>query len=420
MIHIELPLSKSQINRTLIAIAGQGNLSRWLSEHAEINSSGCRDTRLLVEALVNFQNGTSKIDFQDAGTPCRLFTAFAAAKFKSAICIGGNASLNNRSISPLVEALTLMGANIRYTTKEGYPPIVIENGIHHWQDVRISTAVSSQFASALLLIAPIFNGIKKLTLTEISHSQSYVDLTLHLLRTLGIDIEDQYLKDTREITLSGTYNEIPHPTPELLELEADWSSAAFFYPLLLGMKNTDSMVLVGLRLHSTQGDAQLATLGNLLGIQTTAHPNGVFIQRFDSSSHEKQEILSVDLKDNPDLVPALVVGCCILGKSITLKGIENLRYKECDRIAALQDNLAPLGCSLEQWNNDDSADLWHLNASNRSFPDSMCIDTKEDHRIAMAFASLKNWIPQLTFSDSNCVEKSFPNYWDQWKKCTFE
>jgi 3-phosphoshikimate 1-carboxyvinyltransferase len=423
MIHIELPLSKSQVNRALIAVAAKGNLLPWLSEHPEIAAQGCRDTRLMAEALQKHKAGFQSVDFQDAGTPCRLFTAYAAAQFTQPITISGNNSLQSRAISPLVDALITMGARITYLNNVGYPPITIQKGIDQWQDVAISTSVSSQFASALMLIAPLFSGSKKITLTQNTHSQSYVDLTLNLLQSMGVDVEEEYIDDTRAITLCGSFDQIPLPSADQLELEADWSSAAFFYPLLLGLADTNSIVLEGLQLHSHQGDVQLAVLGNLLGIQTSEHPNGVLLYRTDTLSslqdHNSEETMFVDLKDNPDLVPALVVGWCILGKSVVIKGIDNLRYKECDRIAALQQNLAGLDCSLERWD-DDSSDLWHLDASNRSFPVSLHIDTKEDHRIAMAFSALQPWIEALTFSDSHCVEKSFPNYWGQWKKCTFD
>lgn len=423
MIHIELPLSKSQVNRALIAFAGQSNLLPWLSEHPEITTQGCRDTRLMVEALLKHATGQQSVDFLDAGTPCRLFTAYAAAKFKTPITITGNDSLNQRSISPLVDALTQMGAEIAYLGKTGYTPITIQKGIVQWNNVYISTEVSSQFASALLLIAPLFPNTKEITLTNSSHSHSYIDLTLHLLQEMAINIEEEFIGNTKKISLQGTYKQVSQPVPQPLKLETDWSSAAFFYPLLLGLNDTNSILLKGLDLYSDQGDVHLTALGHLLGIETKEHPKGVVIKRFKSNSippidHNKQNI-KVNLKNNPDLVPALVIGWCILGISVVIEGIENLRFKECDRIEALQENLMGLGCKLEQLG-DQSRDLWRLDASNRTFPNSLHINAREDHRIAMAFSSLQNWIPTLTFSDVHCVEKSFPKYWEQWKKCTFE
>jgi len=423
MISIELPLSKSQLNRGLIVLAAQGNLKNWLSENPDITPKGCRDTRLLIEALLKHIEGEDAADFMDAGTPYRLFTAFAAAQFKRPMTLSGNRSLKSRKISPLVEALTAMGAKITYPEIQGYPPIFIETGIQQWTDVQISISVSSQFASSLLLIAPLFPDAKRITLTEISHSQSYVDLTIQLLQSLGIDVISTYGREGREISIHGSYDKMNVVGRDQLALEADWSAAAFFFPLLLGLKKTDTLLLEGLSLNSPQGDRQLATLGQLLDIESTAHPSGVVIKRVvdlqDWQQNLGDEIPLIDLQNNPDLVPALVVGWCILGQSIMIQGIENLRYKECDRIAALQQNLAGLGCTLEQWSDGD-ADLWHLNAAHRQFPAALHIDTKEDHRMAMAFSALQPWINTLTFSDTRCVEKSFPNYWEQWKKCTFE
>ena len=182
------------------------------------------------------------------------------------------------------------------------------------------------------------------------------------------------------------------------------------------------MLLEGLNLESRQGDVQLKTLGLLLGIETSEHEEGAVLRRINDTEEllqdSEDETMFVPMQDNPDLVPAMVVGWCILGKSVILQGIENLKYKECDRIAALQGNLAGINCSLEPW--AEAEDLWMLNASNRTFPTSLHIETLDDHRIAMAFSALKPWVKDLTFSNTECVEKSFPNYWDQWKKCTFE
>ena len=422
MIRIELPLSKSQINRALIIVAAKGNLSEWLNQNPDIAKRGCRDTRLLIEALSQFAEDESTVDFYDAGTPCRLFTAFAASNLKRALTITGNASLCNRRISPLLDALTQMGAHIEYHNVAGYPPFSLQKSVEQWQDVQISVAVSSQFASALLLVAPLFSGTKKITLTEISHSQTYVDLTIHCLKNIGIEVNSTYVRETREISILGTYDSVPHPSRELLELESDWSSAAFFYPLLLGLKTKTCFLLEGLKLDSRQGDSQLKTLGLLLGIETREHAEGAVICRIDNTQElledSEDETLFVPLHDNPDLVPALVVGWCILGKSVMLQGIENLKFKECDRIAALQENLSRLNCTLEPW--AETEDLWYLDASNRTFPAALQVETHDDHRIAMAFSALKPWIQDLSFSNVECVEKSYPHYWEQWKKCTFE
>ena len=436
MIHIELPLSKSQVNRALIIMASKGNLTTWLSDNPDLISRGCRDTRLLIEALCKHSQGDSVVDFQDAGTPSRLFTAFAATQFNKPIQITGNQSLQGRKISPLVEALRSMGASIEYCGKEGFPPIHIQKRIEQWRDVQISAAVSSQFASALILMSPMYSGSKKITLTEITHSQGYVDLTIQSLKQIGIEISSKYVRETREIVVDGSYETIVTPTREQLNLEADWSAAAFFYPLLLGLKKVNSILLEGLNAQSEQGDVHLQWLGNLLDINTIQHPEGVVIQRSasnyeipeesddgsDEEPHDEEphdELMLVDLGNNPDLVPALVVGWCIQGKSMILQGIENLRYKECDRIAALQNNLKGIHCTLEPWH-DGGEDMWLLNAENRLFPSQLHIETYEDHRIAMAFSALSPWVQDLTFSNSHCVEKSFPSYWEQWKKCTFE
>jgi 3-phosphoshikimate 1-carboxyvinyltransferase len=461
---IDLPLSKSLLNRALIAIAAQGNLSIWLDENAKIVNNGCRDTRLLIAALNAKQaNNHSEHYFQDAGTPSRLFTAFAAAHFTGPCKIIGNTSLNSRSIEPLVSALTAMGADIQYCDQIGFTPILIRQGIKAWTDVRISASVSSQYTSALLLIAPLFPGTKKITIVDGTHSQAYIDMTVDFLNRIDIETNNVSSDTERCITIHGEYHN-SNKTIHSNLLESDWSSAAFFYPLLLGMPNDIAFELLGLRMsnsmgdakrniseldsddpigeaelatneQSFQGDAELHNLGTYLGINSKKTDNGILISRNPRVTEgivspmtmqltneeilQRSDTLRINLKNNPDLVPALVVGWCILGKSVIIGGIHNLRYKECDRISALQDNIKALGCSLTQVG-EELEDQWVLNCSDRYFPAQCHINTQSDHRIAMAFSALKPWIEALSFTDAECVEKSFPQFWEQLKKCTFE
>ena len=447
-IQINLPVSKSLLNRALIAIAGQGNLKSWLEDNSNIVAKGCRDTQLLINALTkdNSAGESSTYYFQDAGTPCRLYTAFAAANFTSPCQITGNESLNSRSIEPLVTALIAMGADISYSDRVGYTPIFINAGITEWSDVTISAAVSSQYASALLLMAPMFKGEKKLIITDSSHSQAYIEMTVHLLNHLGI--ETSSLNEGTElcITINGDYRSSNTPI-DLEILESDWSSAAFFYPLLLGMSKDASIELLGLKMSnsqtakdlalegskikSSQGDSAMCVFGNFLGIETIETEKGILINRHpieinktlaflaDDEILDHDQTLRIDLKNNPDLVPALVVGWCILGKSAIISGIHNLRFKECDRILAIQENIKGLGCTLTMLGSVED-DRWILNCSGRFFPAQLHIDTQSDHRIAMAFSALKPWIAALSYTDTTCVEKSFPQFWEQLKKCTFD
>ena len=443
-IQINLPVSKSLLNRALIAIAGQGNLKSWLENNANIVANGCRDTQVLINALTQENTGeSSTYYFQDAGTPCRLFTAFVAANFTSPCQIAGNESLNSRSIEPLVTALIAMGADISYSDRVGFTPISINRGITAWQDVTISAALSSQYASALLLIAPLFVGIKRIIITDNTHSEAYLEMTVQLLNRLGIETSSVKEGTALCITINGDYQSSNTPI-DLDILESDWSSAAFFYPILLGMPKDSTFELLGLKMSqsqldtnlalmgkSAQGDAIMCELGNHLGIKSIATENGILISRQNSHINPTPEFLEddeiiahdqtlhINLKNNPDLVPALVVGWCIMGKSVVISGIENLRYKECDRIAAIQENMKSLGCTLRNFGSE-SDDLWILNCSGRCFPAQLNVNTQSDHRIAMAFSALKPWIPTLSYTDTACVEKSFPQFWEQLKKCTFD
>ena len=447
-IKIELPVSKSLLNRAMIAIAGQGNLKSWLEDNSYIIANGCRDTQLLINALTqeNTAGESSTHYFQDAGTPCRLYTAFAAANFTSPCQITGNESLNSRSIEPLVTALIEMGADISYSDQVGFTPIFINAGITEWSDITISAAVSSQFASALLLMAPLFKGDKKLIITDSSHSQAYIEMTVHLLNHLGIETSSINEGTGLCITINGDYRSSNTPI-DLEILESDWSSAAFFYPVLLGLpkdatiellglkmsdsKKTQDLSLEGSKIKSSQGDSAMCVFGNFLGIETIETEKGILINRHpieinqtlaflaDDEILDHDQTLRIDLKNNPDLVPALVVGWCILGKSAIISGIHNLRFKECDRILAIQENIKGLGCTLTMLGSVEE-DRWILNCSGRFFPAQLHIHTQLDHRIAMAFSALNPWITALSYTDTACVEKSFPQFWEQLKKCTFD
>ena len=447
-IQINLPVSKSLLNRALIAIAGQGNLKSWLEDNSHIIANGCRDTQLLLNALSqdNSAGESSTYYFQDAGTPCRLYTAFAAANFTSPCQITGNESLNSRSIEPLVTALIEMGADISYSDQVGFTPIFINAGITEWSDITISAAVSSQFASALLLMAPLFKGDKKLIITDSSHSQAYIEMTIHLLNHLGIETSSINEGTGLCITINGDYRSSNTPI-DLEILESDWSSAAFFYPVLLGLpkdatiellglkmsdsQKTQDLSLEGSKIKSSQGDSAMCVFGNFLGIETIETEKGIQINRHpieinktlaflaDDEILDHDQTLRIDLKNNPDLVPALVVGWCILGKSAIISGIHNLRFKECDRILAIQENIKGLGCTLTMLGSVED-DRWILNCSGRFFPAQLHIHTQSDHRIAMAFSALKPWIAALSYTDTTCVEKSFPQFWEQLKKCTFD
>ena len=458
-IQIELPVSKSLLNRALIAIGGQGNLKSWLENNSNIIANGCRDTQLLINALTaHNQSESSTHYFQDAGTPCRLFTAFAAANFTSPCQITGNESLNSRSIEPLVTALIAMGADICYSDRVGYTPISINRGITAWRDVTISVALSSQYASALLMIAPFFVGLKKIIITENTHSHAYIEMTVQLLNQLGIEISSVIEGTELCITINGDYQS--SASIELDLLESDWSSAAFFYPILLGLPDAVTLELLGLKMsqsqldtnlalmglqlensqgesileptsRTSQGDAIMCELGNHLGIKSIETENGILISRQSSLINPSPELLDddaildhdqtlrIDLKNNPDLVSALVVGWCILAKSAIISGIHNLRFKECDRILAIQENIKGLGCTLMMLGSVEE-DRWILNCSGRFFPAQLHIDTQSDHRIAMAFSALKPWIAALSYTDTACVDKSFPQFWEQLKKCTFD
>lgn len=391
-VEIQLPGSKSISNRFLII----RNLANSSCEFQGL--SNARDTRLLFDSL---NNPTPSADFQDGATPYRFFTAWAAAKNMST-SVTGSTGLEKRSIEPLVNSLKSLGADIEYLHQAGYAPVKIKKGISHFKEVVVDHSQSSQFASALMLIAPIFPGEKVIHLTG-SHEAGfgYLETTASCMRQAGVSTK---IRQDQINIREGQY-----ALPAQIGIEADWSSAAWFYMLCACMPEA-SFKMPRLQQASYQEDSQLATWFAELGVKTTFNESGIQIRKNGVAAKHK---LHFDFKNNIDLAPALICTCAFLKLKATFWGLENLKFKESDRLKGLQKNLAQLGISLSE-----SPAGWNLNFSRVTAVKELRFDTANDHRMVMAFSVFALRQP-IYLNWATCVEKSFPNYWKEMEKCNF-
>ena len=394
-VSIGLPASKSISNRVLVLHAlAQGKAGIQ-------NLSECDDTRVMTEA---FNGLPTHIDIGAAGTAMRFLTAYLSVT-EGTRTLTGTQRMRQRPIGLLVEALRSLGAQIEYVENEGFPPLRITGGKLQGNQVTLAGNVSSQYISALLMIGPMLPNGLHLHLTDHIISRPYIDLTLQLMKQFGAEAAWS-TPDSIDIQ-PGTYRDIP------FTVESDWSAASYWYEMLaLTGDPTSSVELSGLFEHSHQGDSHGADLFARLGVQTTYTPQGVHLSKTDATV----DYLDEDLTNIPDLAQTFVVTCCLRGIPFRFCGLQSLRIKETDRIAALVAELHKLGYVLRP--ETDGVLMWK---GERCTPQpTPVIATYEDHRMAMAFAPACLTMPHLRIAHPEVVSKSYPGYWDDLRRAEFQ
>ncbi len=387
---VQLTGSKSESNRALIIKAiSEGKVKIE-------NLSEADDTVLLTHAL-EVANSTSSeektIDIGPAGTAMRFMTSYLNL-IPGKFTLTGTERMQQRPIGILVDALKDIGADIHYQKKAGFPPLQIEGKIFQGKDiVKIKGNVSSQYISSLLLIAA---KLKKGLTIEIEGeltSRPYVTMTLNMLEEAGI-------KHT------WTDNKIQIINQQAQEatiyIEPDWSAASYWYSMV-ALAESAEIRLPGLKKNSLQGDVAIAEIMEHFGVKTTFEEKGILLQK----TALKTDKNFFDLKECPDLAQTVVVVAAALKLNVSFTGLETLKIKETDRIAALQNEIGKFGATLTEDN-----EVYHLETSNVFEPENISIATYEDHRMAMAFAPLALVFKQLTIEEPQVVEKSYPMYWD--------
>lgn len=395
--HIALPASKSVSNRALLLQA-----LCPVKRYAIANLAMCDDTDHMLQGIAAKQAGMPLIDIGATGTAMRFLTAYLAITEGETI-ITGSERMRQRPIGALVEALRELGADITYIDKEGYPPLCIRGKKLQGGALEIEAGISSQYISALLMVAPCLSEGLTLRLKGNIASRTYIELTLDLMRKYGAMAE---WADGQTIRVSpGTYEDIP------LTVEADWSAASYWYELaaIAAYKGHDvDITLPALTPDSKQGDRVVAQLFEPLGVKTEYTDKGARLHNSEFRIHNSE----LDFTHCPDIAQTLAVTCSLLSIPYTFRGVHSLRIKETDRVAALIAELRKLGYVLRAEGNELL--VWD---GSRCEPDERpIIATYDDHRMAMAFAPAALCYKNLTIEHPEVVTKSYPGFWEELNK----
>ncbi len=382
--------SKSESNRLLI-------LQKLYPQLNIDNLSDSDDTHHLQEALLSTSN---TIDIGHAGTAMRFLTAYFSVQENREVILTGSERMQNRPIKILVKALRDLGADITYKGKEGYPPLLIKGKELTNNAVRIKGNVSSQYLSALLLIAPKLSQGLHLNLVGEVASRPYLEMTLSLLSQMGIS----YTWEDNIISVLP----IEKVVAKTIKVESDWSSASYFYSLVALSKEAQ-ITLTTYKKNSLQGDSALVSIYKSLGVTTTFEENSISITK---NSKLKTQNLKLNLVKTPDLAQTIAVTCFGLGIACELTGLHTLKIKETDRLVALKTELEKLGASVNITHESLSLKATKVLKNNIS------IATYNDHRMAMAFAPLSLKVP-LTIKEAEVVSKSYPRFWEDLDKAIF-
>jgi 3-phosphoshikimate 1-carboxyvinyltransferase len=393
---IKLPASKSISNRALILHALANTKYAGEKEGLE-NLAQCDDTMVMTKALTF---ASPAIDIGAAGTSMRFLTALLAT-LDGQWEITGSERMKNRPIRLLVDALNSLGATISYLEKEGYPPLRIEGKKLKGGSIEIDGGISSQYLSALLMVAPVMEKGLTLHIRGELISRPYIQMTINMMHQWGVEVEwtNQHL-----FIKPQTYQSIP------FTVESDWSGASYWYQIL-SLAEKGALLLKGLFSHSLQGDARVAEWFHEIGVSTEYVPEGVRLTKNDHSI----ELFEADFTDQPDLAQTFAVTCALKGIHFKLTGLQSLKIKETDRITALITEAAKLGYVFHD--SEDSILEWTGETCSMF---ASPIDTYEDHRMAMAFAPVAVALGIVRINNPEVVSKSYPSFWNDLKSCGFD
>jgi len=389
----EISGSKSESNRLLILNSIYGNLKID-------NLSNSDDTVILDKYITNLE---SHIDVHHAGTAMRFLTALLAIKTNKKFVITGSQRMKERPIKILVQALNKLGANISYFDKKGFPPLIIKGQEIVGGEISLSSNISSQYISALMLIAPILKNGLLINLEGKITSKPYLEMTLAILKKIGINC---YFKNN--IISIEHCSKINNSA---ISIESDWSSVSYFYSIV-ALSNAAELNIGTFYKSSIQGDVKLYEIYAKLGVETKFIKSSSRILIKKINDFIKPDHIDLDLTENPDIAQTIAVTCFGLGISCDLFGLHTLKIKETDRLEALKIELSKLGANVKVTNN--SFDL----ASTYSINNGISIETYNDHRMAMAFAPLALMTP-IIINNPDVVTKSYKDFWKDLKSLNF-
>ncbi len=393
---IQICGSKSESNRLLLLQA--------IFPGIEIeNLSTSEDSAVLQKALSGKE---SIIDIHHAGTAMRFLTAYFAIQEGREVVLTGSERMKQRPIGPLVESLRHLGAQIDFMEKDGFPPLKITGKEIVINKVSIDASVSSQFITALLLVAPSLKNGLEINLQGKITSLPYFKMTLALLGQIGV----KTVIDGNKIQVN--YLEKITPSHQNIVVESDWSSASYFYSLVALSPPGTEMALSNFKENSLQGDAELVNIYTNFGVQTTFQKNTIFLKK---TANPKPGTLKLTLNNTPDIAQTIAVTCFGLGMPCHLTGLHTLKIKETDRLLALQTELQKMGAQVEI--DTDSLMLKESSEkhTDKNSEEEIFINTYNDHRMAMAFAPLA-LLKKMVIEDAAVVDKSYPEFWSDLKK----
>lgn len=383
--------SKSETNRLLLLKALFPNITL-------ANTSNSDDSEVMQKALVG---NDEIVDIHHAGTAMRFLTAYFAVNEGREVVMTGSSRMQERPIKILVDTLRQLGVEISYEKEEGYPPIRIKGKKVTASKVTLAANVSSQYISALLLVASKLENGLELTLEGEITSIPYIKMTLALLNDLDI-------KTSFEGNVIKVYPKETVETKEMV-VESDWSSASYFFSLV-ALADAAKITLSSYKENSLQGDSELVSLYEKMGVKTTFQNNKMTLEKVSGFNYQD---VNFELNNTPDIAQTIVVTCLGLGIGCHLTGLHTLKIKETDRLEALKTELTKLGANISVTN--DSLTLVKSDTINHDVK----IGTYNDHRMAMAFAPLAIKVP-IIIEDAGVVSKSYPDFWDDLKALNFQ
>lgn len=390
--------SKSETNRLLLLQALYPNLTLE-------NTSNSDDSEVMSKALQNEQNKTLNpqiVDVHHAGTAMRFLTAFFAIQEGKEVILTGSNRMKERPIKILVEALQQLGAEISYGGQAGFPPLSIKGKKLTCSKVSLPANVSSQYISALLLIAPKLENGLELTLEGEITSVPYIKMTLTLLNEIGV--KTAFNKNTISVKPLSL---IPYPLT--LTVESDWSSASYWYSIMALSEIGTEITLSSYKPNSLQGDSALVEIYSAFGVETIFENNSILLRK---THNPKLTTHNLQLNNCPDIAQTIAVTCFGLGLPCHLTGLHTLKIKETDRLEALKAELTKLGAHVTVTN--DSLTL----SQSENINPNISIKTYQDHRMAMAFAPLALKVP-IVIEEAEVVSKSYPTFWTDLKSAGF-
>ena len=382
---IDLESSKSISNRLLI-------IKELCKTKFEIqNLSNARDTKILFEILSSYKT-RKDLNCEDAGTALRFIIAFLATR-EGIWRVSGSKRMHERPVKPLINCLKELGSEIKYLKNKGFPPIEIKSKKLKSKKLSLEGDISSQFISALLLVAPTLKNGLSLKIKSKVLSKPYIAMTLGLMSEFGIEHswENNVIKVKKQNYLAKN-----------IEVENDWSAASFWYSFL-ALSKSGEIKIPNLYSNSLQGDSVLSSIYSKLGIKTEFNEDSIILNKTKNVAKE----LELDLSNHPDLALPIIVTCCGLGIKAHLMGLESLKVKESNRLECIKKELRKFNISCEI----DSISIKIKENQNIVQPISL-IKCHNDHRIAMSIAPLCMKVDSIKFDDKEVVNKSYPKFWE--------